>query len=166
MKYILIFLLSLLFLSCGQKDNRCIINSPNKIANFSTDFNPFRQKIGLPIIKSEWENDSIRWNNGIFWRIDNEDYHFQKVIEFSCDTIIIETDEYRNNVLWNPGTKNLLVAISISYYFDKNKSPNKTRGFVCRIDTIDPKFNLPDSTFIDLKQAESYLSAWGINRLD
>ncbi len=166
MKQIIIYILPVILLSCGQKDNRCIVDSPDKISSYGVDFNNERQRIGLPIFETKWQEDSIHYYKGVCWTIANNKHHFQKYLEFTCDSLIAETDEYRDNVFWSGLNGEKLVSISISYYFNKNKSPIKTNGFVCRIDTVDPRKDLPDSSFISLQQAETYLLNWGVKRLE
>lgn len=89
------FILLLLF---GIKSAYKLFIPLNK--NHGTEFNSEREKIGIPTIGNNWErrNPTSEQFTITWWKKDDLDGHFKKIIEYGITNVKFESDYYKNNL--------------------------------------------------------------------
>jgi len=151
----LIPFLGLLLSACRPYANQCGIQ-----------YNSERQRVGLPIIPSDWRPQAVRGSECTWINPDEEEkfsrhlpVHSTKYVQFQGDTIIMEIDTYYGPGDYTSINGTFRERLYITYYYqlDKNKSRWDVSLWNQESFRSSPKFTL--------EEADQILRKWGIDRL-
>ena len=169
------FFLLILLLSCKLETSKHRIEL--EIPKYGIEFNVEREKIGLPILDSNWRDldrgktyddktSSIvsygRWTNPVAARPNyNKPFYISKSITYNSDTIIIrESDKYLGSRRYTTIDGTSTEMLTITYFFADSLWRYDLRGE--RI--LDQGYSLTDVFALTKEEADSVLKHWNIDR--
>jgi hypothetical protein len=151
----------------------------SSVPKYGDDFNMEREKIGLPIVKANWEHYKIYGAMAEGWinptRIKDIPYYFKKTVLFNTDTIIEECDEYIGLKEFVTIDGKFKESLYISYRFIEDEEHDKgwryalSTGTIPTIATISNRPNLQKAysthtiILITKATADSILVSWGLH---
>ena len=137
---------------------------------YGREYNPERQKVGLPTIPADWEGMEscgyATWINPVTAeKVKNHiPVHWFKEVNYAYGTLIVENDKYygKNDYMCDDGT--CREQLTITYYFqaDNNGIDGKWEAQLLSDET----WNHSAEENISLDEAKKILETWGIQRLD